>query len=613
MLTYDLGEMRAPDGSSLRYEVERRSSGLAIGISDALVSTPAYREVSARLPSDRIDLYFRFLLKKEIYPYARQACVIEWNLRNAREMAGADRSVKVPCGGIFPLMAKCWDFTDVPVIMSGKGFSLQVPMSAMRKRVKEVHARLSGKKAGNGRGRGLRSPGGYMFACHYAEGFDPFRRNDLNWFEGSGISPEKVLIYFDSPDNKDGKPVKKEVIGKLKDAGFGLVAMEEGVIEGGDYCQWRGPAIRKESLLGNEFSASPADDWVREAGNALIASVEYWRSFYRDFNIRINYIPEEGTAKSFAQAIAFDAEGDNGGLLAGKQRSEAFLPYRYYLGYHPKHVFFMWNSRAASRVDPASERIDEIVLSGYPYDAMKSSRTAGYTAPSDELRSRGVKTVIALFDNMHGRDFYLSTAGMSDFYSAFLKWALEDKRVGIIMKSKKSLVIERLPEIRALIDGLSGSGRCIKLDDEWGRYPSDASIGADFAIGAGISTAIIESVLAGCRGIHCDITGLKSYDFYKWGQDRIIFNDIDRMMGALKRYISNPAGERSLGDWSGHVEELDPFHDWKGGERMGQYMRFLLESYDRGRSRRGALDDAGRMYSEKWGKDKVIRMEQTNG
>ncbi len=592
MLNYDLGEMRSEDGSSLRYEVERRSSDLAIRMSRVLENTRAYREISEMLPSRKLPLYFRYLIKKEVYPYVREACVIDWYRRNSREVPEANRAVKVPSGGISDALAECWDFPDIPLGTEKKRIDGRASLDTAKKRIKDGLAGIRGIQPYVPRPEAVRP----VIACHYAEGFDPCRRNDLNWFEGSGISPERVLIYFDSPDNKDGKPVRKEVTRGLRRAGFGLVALSKGIIEDRNCEVWHRPREDKDVLLEAKPGSDISDKWVYWHGNELIKSVGYWRAFYRDFNIKINYIPEEGMAKSYAQAIAFDMDGARGGLLVGKQRSEAFLPYRYYLGYHPKHVFFMWNARAVKRVDPECERIESVVLSGYPYDALKGHRSAGKSHPADDLRSKGAGIAIALFDNMHGRDYYISTEKMHGFYTAFFKWALEDERVGLILKSKKSLVIERLPGVKPMLNSLISSGRCIKLEDEWGRYPTDASFGADFAIGAGISTAVVESVLAGCKGIHYDLTRLKSYEFYDWGFGRIIFNDLEEMIGALKRYMADPMSEPGLGDWSGHLKDLDPFLDWKGGVRMGLYMRLLLNSYDDGRTREAAIQEADTKY-----------------
>jgi len=59
-----------------------------------------------------------------------------------------------------------------------------------------------------------------VIACHYAEGIDPDRRNDLNWFWKSGVLPNEVLIYFDSLDIVTRKPVSDKTIAEIEKLGM---------------------------------------------------------------------------------------------------------------------------------------------------------------------------------------------------------------------------------------------------------------------------------------------------------------------------------------------------------------------------------------------------------
>jgi hypothetical protein len=88
----------------------------------------------------------------------------------------------------------------------------------------------------------------------------------------------------------------------------------------------------------------------------------------------------------------------------------------------------------------------------------------------------------------------------------------------------------------------------------------------------------------------------------------VIFDDIDRLIIALKRYKENPEIKSKLGDWSSYIDKLDPFRDGRGGERIGAYMQWLLESFDKGKSRDDAIQYANKLYAEQWGEDKVINM-----
>ncbi|HHT9105590.1 MAG TPA: nucleotidyltransferase domain-containing protein [Candidatus Wujingus californicus] len=349
-----------------------------------------------------------------------------------------------------------------------------------------------------------------------------------------------------------------------------------------------------------------------DIANDLLAQVYYWRSFYNEFDIRINYTAEEGLAKNIAQAIAFDIEKINSGFLVGKQRSEIFLPHSLYcIGYHPKHVFFVWNKRLRRYFSPNYNQNDMLVTTGYTNELFKENEDMSNLSIFQKLRSEGVDFIIALFDNMYGSDVHFSKKGMAEFYQSILQWIHDDPTIGLVIKSKKPSVINGLSTIHPLLRKVLESGRCIKMENELGRFPSEASFRADMAIGCGISSAVTEAVIGGCRGIHYDMTNLKNHEFYKWGYEKIVFDDLDRMMASLKKYKENPHSNSELGDWTPYLNELDPFRDGKGGERIGTYMRWLLESIDNGKGRDAAIQYANKLYSEQWGSDTTISIKHT--
>ena len=90
----------------------------------------------------------------------------------------------------------------------------------------------------------------------------------------------------------------------------------------------------------------------------------------------------------------------------------------------------------------------------------------------------------------------------------------------------------------------------------------------------------------------------------------ISFPDFDEMISTLKAYKNDPSTNPHLGDWSANEDELDSFKDNKGGERIGTYMRWLLENFDKGKSREEAIENANKLFAESWGMDKVIGMRE---
>jgi len=612
MLPYDLGDMIDEDGSILWYEVEKHGTDLALSISHKIEQMPLYRELAQMVPSPHLLLYFQFQIRKEIYSYVRQGLIIQWYRRCGREVSAREGVVKVPRQGIFPLLVDCWDIADIPIETAYHPLFSFTPGYTLRRQIKssikwctrraDLYFREDG--ACGGEPREMRDGG--VIACHYAEGIDRNRRNDLNWFWESGISPAKVLYYFDTPDSYTGLPIKREVISWLEKNGFRWVALRKGIIEGGESNYWTAPLLPRSRFIVKGRARNAIDRWIIDVSRNLLQEVHYWVSFHNDFNVRIHYIPEEGLTKNIAQAIAFDIEKERPGFLAGKQRSEAYIPYAHdCFGFHPKHIFFIWSRKVASYVDPNHDKQRILVVSGYPNSSVNKSFGIS-ESPAQALRAKGAKFVVALFDNTPRPDAMFSIRGISLFYQAFLNWVFDDPTVGIVIKSKKPHVIRKLASVHSLFDRAAGTGRCIRMEREWGMFPSEASAGADVAVGCGISSAVIEAVLGGCRGIHYDVTHLKCHEYYRWGFKELIFDDLDELMIALKGMKSHRERNMKLGNWTPHMDDLDPFHDGNGSRRMGMYMRWLLESLEEGRNSGETIECANRRYAQMWGEDKII-------
>jgi hypothetical protein len=613
MLEYALSEMRSADGAVLWYEAQKEASGYAVRLSQLIARMPIYGRLAGKFPSPRPLLYFQFAIRKEIYPFILQACVIKWHQDNGRRISPEERVVTVPMTGVFILLKDCWDFNGVPLKFKTAGPSApfmrfgytlkDLARDFVKERMEDVN-RLYVRFRGNSSFAQEKTEGGDI-ACHYAEGVDPSRRSDLNWYPGSGVDPNNVLIYFDTNDYKAGKPIDANIIKGLEAKGFRWVALKKDIIEGQGPRYWKPRPIPRGALCKKRLMRNEAEKWIVETWNRMMRQVYYWRSFYDDFDIKIHYITEEGVDVNISQAIAFDIGGESAGALVGKQRSEIIIPIGAddTLGYHPKHIFFVWNKRAESYIRPNYEQIETLITTGYPYDISRKSNI------SQTLRSKGVKFVVTLLDGVHGPDVPFSTTAISRFYRFFLEWALNDPTVGLIVKSKKPRVLKALPAILLLLDKATQTGRCVRMENEWGMFPSEASAGSDIAVGCGIGTAIIETALKGCRGIHYDMTNLRRHEFYSWGYEKIIFDDLDRLMAAIKRYKENHGYEPNLGDWSPYMDKLDAFRDGKGHERMGTYMRWLLEAFEEGKGREEAMRRANGLYAARWGDDKIIDMK----
>ena len=628
---YSLGDMRSPDGMALRWEAESLATRLALRLAEHIWVTEPYKCLATLLPSVRTTTYLEKRVKDQIYPVIRALCVVQWYIRNGKPLR--DPTIVWDSHlGLGPALLAIWSSEDVPLVLGADCRTSDVVRESVRRArwtVKMQLRRINGlphtapvgsaraSLAGNaGHSPSIPSSNSTVIAQHYAEGFDPTRRSDLFWYPGSRVEPHRILVYFQEGDSHVPKSHPSPEFQQLEGWGMRWVELDRSVanLDLPPVLNWTLPAstlvTRFRQALSSTKPRDPMDRWVTWASEFLLRDVEYWRSFYEKHNVKVLFDPEEGYYRDIAQSVALDLSD---GIRLGKQRSENLGWEGSQLGYHPDHVFFTWGNRSITDLVNSQNRVDHVLISGFPNDAAFSQNAESSLALRVQLAARGARFVVAFFDETFGQDVQFSKSMMQAMYTQFLQWVIDDPEVGLVTKSKKAAAIEGLPEIRELLTKAEATGRYVRLTDAFGRLPSDASQAADISVGLGISSAVTEGVVAGGRGIHCDLTHMRSHPFYQWGYDKLVFDDLERLMIALKCYKENPASEPGLGDFSPVIDQLDPFRDGKAGERIGSYISWLLEASDKGHDRDTAIRTANEQYVRMWSANKAISLIESTG
>jgi len=600
LLDYDLGEMRSASGASLRYEVEETAAAFSLAICRLIESSPVYLELKNELKSGRVISYFHRVVKAEIYDVALKLAVLRWYIRNDKTLAEDQKIITAPNTGVFRLLKQVW--ADQQIVLklvppTLKNVLAEIKHYLLNPVKKMVNRNYRAKYAGAGRSIQTGQP---TIALEYSEGLDVTQKSDFIWFPQSKIEPSRVLVYF-----YDRVNAGSEVLRSIEKMGLKWICLRPGAVQVADVPVWMPPPGKRKE---KKVSRDSIEKWLDRKGIELREAVAFWEGFYRQFGIKLDFAVGEGMPRHIAQIIAFDRIGDQGGFLLGKQRSEMYLTPLATFGHYDKNIFFTWAKRYNNYLVPYNH-VDVNIVTGYGHDMVFGDKLSTAGKLRAGLQTNGARFIVALFDNMHGREKHFSTEMMSNFYAVFLRWLIDDREVGLIIKSKKAQVLENLPAVLSLLAKAEATGRCIRLDREVNRLPLDASKESDLAVGIGISSAVIEAVLAGGRGIHCDLTALRRHEFYRWGAKKIIFDDLDEMMAVLKKFKNDRNSYPELGDWSKFLDQLDPFRDGRAGERMGTYMRWCLEGFEAGLCRKEVLSRANQRYLSSWGKDKVIQGE----
>ena len=183
--------------------------------------------------------------------------------------------------------------------------------------------------------------------------------------------------------------------------------------------------------------------------------------------------------------------------------------------------------------------------------------------------------------------------------------------MGLVIKPKKSSNLrERLGITLKLLEEAEKTGRCLVVEGGSlkNKYPpAIASIASDIAIHGYLhaGTAGMESALAGTPTLLLDRDGWAISQLYELGEGKVVFVDWENLWDSCMDHRKNNSVRNGFGDWSPILGELDPFRDGKAAERMGTYLHWLIQGFNRGKHRDQILEEAAERYCKQWGDDKI--------
>lgn len=595
---YSFGNMRDENDSVLLHQCYAITSQTTIKIAEAIKKLPGYDNLKMPFPRYRLCQYLEKLIYRQIYPVIKLLCLVKWQIERDNDLR--QHAIMFEENKYFFFLMECWPKKDIDLI----GYKHLIIKSLLRDIARLIYWELKFSLLQTSIPKTKKEKQDHpRIAVRYLQGIDLKRRSDTFFYPRSQIQPQKILVYSDFPSYffPDEKTIKQ-----INSMGMNWVDIR---------------CLQRKYLISHDIKRikyhflkrfNRVEKWLSLINEDLISQVEFWKNFFQENNIKVHFGVIEEALSNIAEGIALDMVG---GISIGVQRSEVHGIVTDEIHYHPENIFFSWNKRGVKYLKDNRNRNDFCIVSGFPYSdkAFFEEKKKIGKSKREQLMKNGAIFIVAIYDNVYGKEVGFSKEMIISYYMKFLDWAREDSEIGLVIKSKKPHILGSLPEIQNTLNQLIKTGRCIQLDNVLGRLPSDAAYTADIAVGIGISSAASEAaIVSGCKTIHCDLRGYHSHLFKKSGYGKIYFDDLDKMMTALKRFKENRNNEPELGDFSSFFEILDPFCDGLAGERVGAYIGWLLESFDNGENRDKALEYANRLYVKQWGENKVIDMKERN-
>ena len=446
--------------------------------------------------------------------------------------------------------------------------------------------------------------------------FDLTRRCGFFWLSKSKIPHEQVLAYFVRTDI----PATDVMDSLFRKNGVKSIAASKGATSTNKVRVYRpsmtltimlsrltGSIILQifKELLYFRFESLwclfPALYFVREYSKAY--------DFFKCMGIKVNVNGVENSIQSIPKWLALEAVG---GVSVTYQRSHK--PVRTISLAMTTDVYFIFGPYYFPFIQRCKNDNYSMLTCGYISDYSFLTVKERSRALRKQIMTKGAKFILSYFDE-NSSDDRLSSIPLrkSDYvYERLLSWVIADETAGLICSPKRPATLSsRLSSNNAVLTAKAkATGRCIFMDGDYyaNSYPVEAAQASDIVIAVLLGgTVALESALAGQRVICLDLEGLYSYPEYRLGRDTIVFDSLDNMFNAVDKYRENPESFDELGhiDMMHMIKQKDPFQDGKAAERIGQYLHWLLDAFNKGETREGAMKYANQNYAEMWGSENV--------
>ena len=416
-------------------------------------------------------------------------------------------------------------------------------------------------------------------------------------------------MYFEYRDqlNRHGK--KKDLLKNIKKLGIQTINLWEhdNILEV-DFITEVTAKLKNLNFSSSEKKA------LKKISLDLINRFKYWYLFFKKLNIKIHM-----DAKDFGQdiIIKYLALSQLGGCTLGKLRSHveecltAAPP-----PLNTCNIFFIPNKDSAKRLKNYTiNKFQYMIISGHPYNLFTKNNINEIDKIKKFFSNNKKKFIVLLLDSYHSenKNNYrqsMLTDSLYNFYNTLFDTLSKIDDIGIIIKNKRLRNLKSLKDMHAKVLDFQRKGVCYVVKDPFQRMPSLYASITNFVVAAypGYPSPLMECVLNKKKGVLYDLVNLKSVEkeWYKWGENKVIFKDIDEMLKKIIELKKNKLNSKYFGDWSDQKDLLDPYQDNLGSERIGKYLNCLLEGFNKKLSNSEAVLAANNKFSGNWGKDKII-------
>ena len=305
-----------------------------------------------------------------------------------------------------------------------------------------------------------------------------------------------------------------------------------------------------------------------------------------------------------------DAINDIGGVSALYQ--VAFNGNPIFSSQSRSDIFFVFSKFSVVNEINTFSKSKYYIISGLTYNYAAKNLREKARLIKNKIKSNGAKKIISVFDEYGTSDDRWQT-GMTlqeENYSYIINEILSNKSLGVIFKPKVPHDLKKLGNTYDLLKEAINTGRCKILDDT-NKYNSSnpatlAGLASDISIHGHLLQALQQLNNAlDIPVILIDREGCPYSKLYDLPKEKVIFSSWKDALVAVREFDSKDK-KTLIGNWSSIIEELDPFRDGLAASRIGNYLKWILDGFEKKEEKDLILERAAENYTKLWGKDKII-------
>lgn len=440
----------------------------------------------------------------------------------------------------------------------------------------------------------------------------PELHSDLFFWHQSSLRGEDMLLTFANPHD----PIDKVKFAALSRQGMKSVALSPGAATVSEVPVFSRSVASMELTAERTYTIESLQN--SPEGVSLTRKLadyqsirDYWSNLFNHFNTKVyvTWYKFDGNHCAIADALE-----KLGGITAIYQRS--YQPYPYPQATVSADLSFVY-SQSMSEVERSSDsEIRYLITTGYLGDHRIPLLRERSGSVRHQLKSNGATHILAFFDENSAEDTRWNTGHnlVRENYEFLLEKVLTEPWLGLIIKPKNpGSLRRRLGPEAELLNRAIATGRCFVYEAgilQGFHTPVEAALEADLVVHGHLcaATAGMEAALAGVPTLLMDREGCTESPINQLGIGNVIFKDWEEMWEACSRNWFKDGGLPGFGDWSLMLEELDPFRDGRAAERMGEYLRWMIDGFKQGVDREKIMADAAERYCVAWGTDKITEI-----